>query len=190
MPSPPFIADQLALDFLNTVVQVDGEPRDLLESDADVRRWLELAQLVAANERLPPYPPQSLRRVARELRELLRELVTRRKSGKRLDVAALNAFLAAGRQRPELVPERGGAVRLVRRFERATPEQLLMPVALAGAELLASGDFELVRTCESAECVLQFYDRTKSHRRRWCSMATCGNRHKVAAFRARSARQG
>jgi predicted RNA-binding Zn ribbon-like protein len=77
----------------------------------------------------------------------------------------------------------------MQRFEKATPEQLLMPVALSGAELLASGNFDLVRACESAECVLQFYDRTKSHRRRWCSMATCGNRHKVAAFRARDARQ-
>jgi predicted RNA-binding Zn ribbon-like protein len=186
---PLFIADQLALDFLNTVVQLDGERRDLLQSDADVRRWLELAELLEADEALPTYPPQSLRRVARELRELLRELVARRKGGKRLDVSALNTFLAAGKQRPELVLERGGALRLMQRFEKATPEQLLMPIALSGAELLASGNFDLVRACESAECVLQFYDRTKSHRRRWCSMATCGNRHKVAAFRARDARQ-
>jgi predicted RNA-binding Zn ribbon-like protein len=58
-------------------------------------------------------------------------------------------------------------------------------VALAAAELLANGDFDLVRTCESDDCVLHFYDRTKSHRRRWCSMATCGNRAKVQTFRAR-----
>ena len=32
---------------------------------------------------------------------------------------------------------------------------------------------------------LMFYDRTKSHKRRWCSMALCGNRHKVAEFRKR-----
>jgi predicted RNA-binding Zn ribbon-like protein len=32
--------------------------------------------------------------------------------------------------------------------------------------------------------VLWFFDRTKSHRRRWCSMAVCGNRHKAARFRA------
>jgi predicted RNA-binding Zn ribbon-like protein len=29
--------------------------------------------------------------------------------------------------------------------------------------------------------VLFFYDTTKNHARRWCSMAFCGNRHKVAA---------
>jgi predicted RNA-binding Zn ribbon-like protein len=51
--------------------------------------------------------------------------------------------------------------------------------------LLATGDFSLVRRCENAACVLWFYDRTRSHHRRWCSMARCGNRHKVAAFRKR-----
>jgi len=30
-----------------------------------------------------------------------------------------------------------------------------------------------------------FYDRTKSHRRRWCSMALCGNRAKARAHRER-----
>ncbi|WP_327229156.1 CGNR zinc finger domain-containing protein [Achromobacter xylosoxidans] len=30
-----------------------------------------------------------------------------------------------------------------------------------------------------------FHDKTKSHRRRRCSMALCGNRMKVAAFRSR-----
>jgi predicted RNA-binding Zn ribbon-like protein len=64
-------------------------------------------------------------------------------------------------------------------------EALLVPVAEAVARLLAEGDFSLVRKCESSDCTLWFYDRTKSHHRRWCSMAQCGNRMKVAAFRAR-----
>jgi predicted RNA-binding Zn ribbon-like protein len=186
--SPLFIADQLALDFLNTVLLVDGCEQDLLHSDAAVRGWLERAGLLRPSEPLPQYKAHSLCRAARELRELLRALVARRKLGKRLDPSELNAFLAAGRQRQELVLERG-ELRLEARFEKATPEQLLLPVALAGAELLANADFELVRKCESADCVLSFYDRTKSHRRRWCSMATCGNRHKVATFRERQARQ-
>jgi predicted RNA-binding Zn ribbon-like protein len=33
--------------------------------------------------------------------------------------------------------------------------------------------------------VLYFYDTTKNHRRQWCSVAMCGNRHKVAEFRRR-----
>jgi predicted RNA-binding Zn ribbon-like protein len=29
---------------------------------------------------------------------------------------------------------------------------------------------------------LYFYDTTKNHTRRWCSMTGCGNRAKAAAF--------
>jgi predicted RNA-binding Zn ribbon-like protein len=45
-----------------------------------------------------------------------------------------------------------------------------------------------VKRCEGAECTLWFVDRTKAHRRRFCSATACGNRDKVAAFRARQRR--
>ncbi len=57
-------------------------------------------------------------------------------------------------------------------------------------ELLVEGDFELVRNCEHPDCILWFYDRTRSHKRRWCSMATCGNRYKAARFRERRGGSG
>jgi predicted RNA-binding Zn ribbon-like protein len=53
------------------------------------------------------------------------------------------------------------------------------------AELLCHGDFTQVRQCEHPDCTLWFYDRTNAHRRRWCTMALCGNRHKVAEHRKR-----
>ncbi|WYX19210.1 CGNR zinc finger domain-containing protein [Achromobacter xylosoxidans] len=62
---------------------------------------------------------------------------------------------------------------------------MLEPVARAIVELLTDTPLALVRQCEAHDCTLMFHDRTKSHRRRWCSMALCGNRMKVAAFRSR-----
>jgi predicted RNA-binding Zn ribbon-like protein len=180
MLEPLFIADDRALDLLNTVLQVDGALVDVLQSDADVARWLVKGGVLATAS-----PRKGLLETSRELREMVRALVLRRQAHKRLDLAALNAFLAQGRQEPVLIQDRGGEVRLEQRFATDTAEQMLMPVALAAAELLANGDFTLVRACESNDCVLHFYDRTKSHRRRWCSMATCGNRAKVQTFRAR-----
>lgn len=180
MLEPLFIADDRALDLLNTVLQVDGREIDVLQSDEDVSHWLVKAGVLAA-----PTAAKGLLKRARELREIVRELVRRRQARKRLDLTGLNAFLAESRQAPVLVQDRAGEVRLEQRFATDTAEQLLMPIALAAAELLANGDFELVRACESPDCVLHFYDRTKSHRRRWCSMATCGNRAKVQTFRAR-----
>ena len=180
MLEPLFIADDRALDLLNTVLQVDGREVDVLQSDEDVAHWLVKAGVLTV-----PTPRKGLLKTTRELREVVRELVRRRQAHKRLDLSSLNEFLAHGRQAPVLVQDRPGELRLEQRFATDTAEQLLMPVALAAAELLANGDFNLVRVCESDDCVLHFYDRTKSHRRRWCSMATCGNRAKVQTFRAR-----
>ena len=61
------------------------------------------------------------------------------------------------------------------------PEQLLWPVAESASDLLCYADLTLVKKCENPACVLFFYDTTKNHSRRWCSMSGCGNRMKVAA---------
>ena len=61
-------------------------------------------------------------------------------------------------------------------------EWLLAAIARSAAELLVEGPRVPVRRCANPSCALFFYDDSRTHRRRWCSMAICGNRHKVAAF--------
>ena len=70
------------------------------------------------------------------------------------------------------------------------PEQVLVPIAESAAGLLSNGDLSLVRKCENPACILYFYDTTKNHGRRWCSMSACGNRAKVAAHYRRTRRGG
>ncbi|MFM0289119.1 CGNR zinc finger domain-containing protein [Paraburkholderia megapolitana] len=181
---PMLIADHVALDLLNTVAQVDGAPRDFLQSDADVLRWLERMRLPANAPAFASHAPHALLDATRALRETVRTLVAQRKAGENVDVAALNAFLARGRYAVQVVADEG-SWRVERRTEQRCVEHLLMPLAEAAAELLTNGEFDLVRKCEQPDCTRCFYDRTKSHRRRWCSMATCGNRHKVANYRKR-----
>lgn len=43
-----------------------------------------------------------------------------------------------------------------------------------------------IGVCGATNCILIYYDTTKSRTRRWCSMATCGNRAKAALFYKRS----
>jgi predicted RNA-binding Zn ribbon-like protein len=61
--------------------------------------------------------------------------------------------------------------------------------ALLCAAFLAEleGRWERFRICGDPTCSLVFYDRSRNHSGRWCSMAVCGNRNKVRAFRARHA---
>ena len=62
---------------------------------------------------------------------------------------------------------------------------LLAAIARSGAELIAEGPGANLRACSNPSCGLFFCDTSRTGRRRWCSMATCGNRHKVAAFSKR-----
>jgi len=61
-------------------------------------------------------------------------------------------------------------------------------VAREVARFLAKANLAYLRRCANTEsCVVYFYDTTKNHHRQWCSVALCGNRHKVAEFRRRKA---
>ena len=66
-------------------------------------------------------------------------------------------------------------------------EWLLAAIARSGAETIAEGARARLRLCANPQCGLFFYDTSRTGRRRWCSMALCGNRSKVAAFARRHA---
>jgi predicted RNA-binding Zn ribbon-like protein len=183
------LGDSLALDFLNTVVQMGGEAIDLLASDAQVVQWLDeinaLHVPIETADRLVAEDPGKLHTVAIDLRAASRESICQRKQGHTADSQLLNQVLARGCGHYTLLWEVSNTPQLVRHLPAVTSLDLLIPIAEAVADLLVHGDFDLVRKCENPACSLWFYDRTKSHRRRWCSTALCGNRMKVAAFRER-----
>lgn len=56
---------------------------------------------------------------------------------------------------------------------------LLSPVLWSVADLLAGDKLASVKRCANEECRYLFLDDSKSGNRRWCSMASCGNRAKA-----------
>ena len=194
-PKPPaesralLLAGHPALDFLNTRMRVNRELVDFLQRDEDVLRWLKRVGLPVAKSR-PDTVPMSLVDAARTLRENIRSLVEKRKAGQRGDPSVLNRFLAEAQSHPRLVWNKPRSLMIERVRRQDTPARILAPVAEAAADLLATGDFTLVKRCEDETCVLWFSDQTKSHHRRWCSTVLCGNRHKVAAYRKRRRAEG
>lgn len=178
-----WLADNLALDFLNTLLIRDGELTETLHEDEDVRRWLAEGSLIAEADR--PIKAGRLLGTAIELREAIRVAVLNRKQGSDVDTTVLNRFLQHRVARLRLAKQRGHGLTLVEEYAAGDEMELLSPVAHTAAHLLVNADFNLIRQCEGSACVLWFHDTTKAHRRRWCSMATCGNRHKVEAFRNR-----
>jgi predicted RNA-binding Zn ribbon-like protein len=183
--APLFLADDLALDFVNTKFGVGDGRREWLDSDARVLDWLQRAGLPTLKFKARARRG-ALLDAALTLRESARGLIEKRKGGLIGSPAVLNRLLALDSSFSQLVWSKQQSARREQLQRVTSIEALLVPVAQAVATLIAEADFSLVRECESSDCTVWFYDRTKAHRRRWCSMALCGNRMKVAAFRARN----
>jgi predicted RNA-binding Zn ribbon-like protein len=207
-PSPLFIGDHLALDFLNSIAAPWGREIEWLVNGGDLVAWLERAHAVPANvsthlrAHFGSHALDAAASQARELREWFRGFV-RKQAGKPLgrrvlhDLAPLNQLLAREEAYRQIVilttgegeADDGGGLQALRwQTQRrwASPKSLLLPIAEAMGDLVCQKDFALVRKCEGPTCTLWFLDVSKGHARRWCSMAVCGNRAKVAAHRARA----
>ena len=181
--APLLVGDNLALDFINTEYGLGPLHREVLSSNDSVVDWLRTVGALPAE---PAVAPRGLVKLARELRACARALVAAGRAGKSADPALVNHLLERGQRPVELQWDKSAkAFRVVRCIGTLDAPGLLAPIAEALTRLLTDADISLVRQCEGDNCTLLFHDITKSHRRRWCSMAGCGNRMKVAAFRAR-----
>lgn len=191
---PLRVGDHAALDFLNSVFTPRDEPIDLLRDGPALAHWLAGSGVVDASaaKAAAGWSAQQLNRAAAEargLREWFRELLFRwsvvgARGVRAADLERLNALLEKGPVQQTLVREAEGlTLHTVRAVD--SPSALLAELASACADLLATHRAEQVRKCENPACTLWFADTKRGPRRRWCSMAVCGNRMKVAAHRAR-----
>lgn len=174
----PFFGGRLWLDFVNTAPVSLG---DLIATPAGLARWLAAAEL-----RLPDGGADAaLVAEAARLREALRELrvaLSARAEVPAEALAVVDGHLARSLWRPRLVVQGGGIV--VEDVDAAGADPLAA-VAADFADFAAHFEPSRLRRCANDACVMVFYDKARNGTRRWCSMAVCGNRHKVAAHRAR-----
>lgn len=177
------LADHPALDFLNTEVRIDGELVDFLQTDDDVLRWFARAGWRVGKITVK-YVQNELLDLAIALRMSIRTSIEELQAGTS-NCSVMNIFLHNAHSHLSLIAESDGSLRLERRWNPSTLMEVLGPLTESAAELLVSGDLGKVKRCEGADCVLWFYDHTRAGRRKWCSMATCGTRNKVAAYRHR-----
>ena len=193
----PLVGNHLSLDFVNTKIVANGVPKDLLDGLADVAAWavaVKLLDLPKAKKLAKLWQEAGSRDEFEEVlrfRKVLHELfetIARSESVTTPILNAINARLRKLSGYTEVLPLDEG---FTKRFflEIHAPSQLLGPVAEAASDLLCYGNPAYVKKCENPDCVLYFYDGTKNHSRRWCSMKACGNRTKVAAFYQRQRQQ-
>jgi predicted RNA-binding Zn ribbon-like protein len=173
-----FIAGEPALDFLNTEIVRDGEPVDLLDAPESVPAWLAEGGLVSS-ARTVAASAETLAAVKR-LRAAVREVAGAMADGRaprQAAVAAIDQELRRGRG---TLTFRGKGGRFSVEFEAGEPPEASFLLARTAAEFFARAEPARIHRCEGTNCVLFFYDVTRSGTRRWCSMAGCGNRMKAA----------
>ncbi|HEX2411697.1 MAG TPA: ABATE domain-containing protein [Solirubrobacteraceae bacterium] len=175
-----------ALDFVNTRRERWRRDVECLLSVDEVVEWLVRARLL-------PQPMRALASVlgeARELREAIDLGVRAAVGGTRVDGAAvtlIDDWLTLAGSRPALVTGPDGRARLSERSAVVSPRRALGMVAYDAARMLGlPAERARVRICGSATCSARFYDRSPAARRRWCSMALCGNQNKARRFRERA----
>jgi predicted RNA-binding Zn ribbon-like protein len=186
-----FVAGNLALDFVNTVAyRADpGKKKDHLQRTEDVHQWASQAKLpdrAAINS--GPLGTAALRRI-RAVREQLFAVFHAIACD---DTIPADTLAWVGNALHDCCARRylsieGAEVHWTWRSGARCTDYLLYPVLTAATDLLTSASRGLVRQCEDAGCGWLFLDRSNARKRRWCSMADCGNRNKARKYYRREA---
>lgn len=194
--APPalFLAGHPAIDFLNSAYAPAGQRIETLVDGRALLEWMARAKLLDEDEsaalqrRFTRKALDAVAEEARGVREWARAWLTAWRANPARDysdeIAVLNRLLARETRGRELIAVKRRLV-LLDRSRFADAKALLAPIAVEIARLVTQEDPALIKACAGADCTLWFLDRTKAHRRMFCSAAACGNRAKVAAFRLR-----
>jgi predicted RNA-binding Zn ribbon-like protein len=189
-----FVGEHPSIDFANTFFTPDGQQTDHLHTWKDVVDWLFLTGLsVNPALKLPADRGAAALKTVKELRQAWKAELARLISGGKVSdgfIERLNRSLAEDSFHEELRQDARNGFRLVRSSSQLHGEKLaLVILARQIAVFLAEANLAYLHRCANTNsCTLCFYDTTKNHRRQWCSVTSCGNRHKVAQFRKRQAK--
>nr|WP_127509349.1 CGNR zinc finger domain-containing protein [Actinoplanes solisilvae] len=174
----PLAGEPLPLDLVNTRWTDDDGAHDLLESPGGLAIWLSSAGLAET----VPQSQETLDALV-TTREALFGLLQPESINPRRDRELLNETLRHGCFRRSL-GEHGSE----RKVETDSPGWLAAWQAAEHYLRLLEDNPSRIRKCANPECPLRFYDVSKAGGRRWCSMATCGNRAKSRSHYARNHR--
>jgi predicted RNA-binding Zn ribbon-like protein len=184
------LRQDLCVDYANTRFW-RGRPvaSETLHTFADLLRWLEASagmdaqplRELASWARNEPKAAMRFLGAALHLREALYRIFGALAGGTRprgRDIAALQKALAAAPARNRLA-----ATASVYGWEMSKPRRsvphLLAPVLWSAGDLITGAARDRLRRCANDACLWLFLDDSKNATRRWCAMASCGNRAKA-----------
>jgi predicted RNA-binding Zn ribbon-like protein len=186
----------LALDFANTSGGRDtAESTEHIHSAVDLVDWASHAGSIDAKTARRSYAAiagdadvaEKLLRDALQLRNAIYGVgsaIARGEAPPQTDLRQLKDCARGTLGSADMAASAGGGYAFD--FSAAPADvALLGPVAWSALELLATGNFQRLKQCPSPDCGWLFFDKSKNNSRRWCDMATCGNRTKGKRHRER-----
>ncbi|MGO1071523.1 CGNR zinc finger domain-containing protein [Lysobacter sp. CA199] len=181
-----------ALDLVNTVTARDTQPRDWLDDYSALLRWaqrsgafaredLSALEILAADA--PAKAAAALTR-CKTLREALCDALyalAHRREPAEADLESLDQARLAASRAARLV-SRDSRLQTLWTAERSGLDLIAHLVTAYAIEMLRDARLDRLRVCDGRDCGWVFIDTSKSGRRRWCDMATCGNVAKARRF--------
>jgi predicted RNA-binding Zn ribbon-like protein len=192
-----FDSGQLPLDFVNTAEwHLRPEPDESLNDYSDLVSWsaaagvidVEMAHYLLKEAAKFPQEAESVFVRALALREAIFGIflaAVEATEARDSDLALINEILKEA-SRDLLVEQTPD--RFKWEWSCKSLSCMLGPIARSAAELLTSNELDRVGLCadEDHGCGYMFFDTSRNHSRRWCSMDSCGNRAKAKRHYRRS----
>lgn len=186
-----FVGERLCLEFVNTIndwSNVEGAT-DSIPDFESFMAWLAFARTLnrkeirweigfeSADEEIQKRVMSDVRCLRSKIHDVFDPII----KGSRPDSAALSQIYTILSTAVLFVkPEVGifsewssSHVRILK------PSGLIYPIAFSTTRLLVENCLCYVKACDDDGCGWFFLDCSKSHKRRWCDMKTCGNRNKA-----------
>ncbi|TSE08688.1 hypothetical protein C1D09_017140 [Mesorhizobium intechi] len=174
------IAGDIALDLANTVSWRGTEREtDHLMSAAEIVAWAKEADLVDRNFEISAGESEILLRRTLALRSAIREAGAAIAHGKDAPVRALDVVRDLAAKALQAAEVSG----VPATFKFTGIDRIVGAIAWSALDLFRGDELSRLKQCPPDDCQWLFIDRTKNSSRRWCDMATCGNRAKKQAQR-------
>lgn len=181
-------SDGLCLDFANTLAWRGSDPpRESLADFDALSGWLDRAgyPLPKSIDDWAAHHPGRVAALfanAIKLRETIFRCASAIAAGDmaaRADLDTLNEAMAVAPSRDRLTTVHASYAWQTALCATPSAPALLAPVLWSAADLLTRADQLRVRRCANDKCLWLFIDNSKTGTRRWCDMASCGNRAKA-----------
>jgi predicted RNA-binding Zn ribbon-like protein len=163
----------LVQSFINSHYDLEVDHgADLFASPGTLRKWLLARGLITAQARVSKADLERTLAVREGLRELARGSgdaeIEVASSLLNVPAAGAGVELRFSRGRPRLVPAAGGGA----------PAAVGLVLGLT-AQAMLDGSWSRLKVCPGEDCGWVFFDHSRNHTGRWCSMSVCGGRAKA-----------